>query len=107
MASIILLHQLLFLKCHVRDAYTIAWPAFSSIFHSNKTTNLLHSLGLSSRSYTADRETDVDGRSDTLEEQFTLQEDLSVSDGDNIGWNVSRYITSLESSVLLIVLNFS
>lgn len=82
-------------------------PAFSSIFHSNKTTNLLHSLGLSSRSYTADRETDVDGRSDTLEEQFTLQEDLSVSDGDNIGWNVSRYITSLESSLLLIVLNFS
>merc|ERR1712018_621188 len=41
------------------------------------------------------RETDVDGRSDTLVEQLSLQEDLSVSDGDNVGGDVGGHITSL------------
>merc|ERR1712073_1945 len=41
------------------------------------------------------RETDVDGRSDTLVEQLSLQEDLAVSDGDDIGGDVGGHITSL------------
>merc|ERR1712088_718229 len=41
------------------------------------------------------RETDVDGGSDTLVEQLSLQEDLAVSDGDDIGGNVGGHVTSL------------
>ena len=57
---------------------------------------LLHSLGLGSGSYTRDRETDVNGGSDALVEQFTLQEDLTISNGYDIGGNVGRYITGLK-----------
>lgn len=57
--------------------------------------HLFHGLGLSGRSYTGYRQTDVDGRSDTLVEQLGFQEDLSVSDGDDVGGNVGRYVTSL------------
>jgi len=39
--------------------------------------------------------TDVNGWSDTLVEELGLQEDLSVSDGNNVGWNVSGDITTL------------
>lgn len=56
---------------------------------------LFHSFGLSSRSYTTDRQSDVNGGSHTLEEQLSLQEDLSVSDRDDIGWDVGGHITSL------------
>lgn len=56
---------------------------------------LLHGLGLGSRSYTRYRQTDVDGWSDTLVEQLGFQEDLSISDGDDVGGNVGRHITSL------------
>ena len=31
----------------------------------------------------------------TFVEELSLQEDLSVSDGDDIGWDVSRDVTSL------------
>lgn len=58
-------------------------------------TNLLHGLGLGSRSYTGHRQTYVDGGTDTLVEQLGFQEDLSVSDGDHVGWNVGRYVTGL------------
>ena len=30
-----------------------------------------------------------------LQEEFVLQEDLSVSDGNDVGWDVSRDITGL------------
>lgn len=56
---------------------------------------LLHSFNLSSRPYTAHRETDINGRSDTFVEQLCLQEDLSISDGDNVSGNVGRDISSL------------
>ena len=59
------------------------------------TGNLLHRLGLGSRADTRHRETDVDGRSDTLVEQLGLQKDLSVSDGNDIGGDVGRHVTSL------------
>jgi hypothetical protein len=37
----------------------------------------------------------VNGRSDTLVEEFGLQEDLSISDGNDVGWDISRHITTL------------
>ena len=33
---------------------------------------------------TRDGKTDVDGRTDTTEEEFSLQEDLTVGDGNNL-----------------------
>ena len=56
---------------------------------------LFHSFGLSSRSYTTDRKTDINGGSHSLEEQLCLQEDLSICNGDDICWDVGRHITSL------------
>ena len=57
--------------------------------------HLLHGLGLGSRADTGDRQSDVDGRSDTLEEQLSFQEDLTVSDGNDIGGDVGRHIAGL------------
>lgn len=59
------------------------------------TGDLLHGLELSSGTDTGDRKTDVNGRSDTLVEEFGLQEDLSISDGNDIGWDISGHITTL------------
>merc|ERR1719341_1960804 len=59
------------------------------------TSDLLHGLGLSSRTDTGHGQTDVDGGSDTLVEQLCLQEDLSVSDGNDIGGDVGRNVTGL------------
>merc|ERR1719266_3031424 len=59
------------------------------------TGDLLHGLGLGSRADTGHRETDVDGGSDTLVEQLSLQEDLAGSDGDDIGGNVGGHVTGL------------
>jgi hypothetical protein len=59
------------------------------------TSDLLHGLELSGGADTRHRETDVDGRADTLVEELGLQEDLSISDGDDVGGNVSGHITTL------------
>merc|ERR550519_3125849 len=59
------------------------------------TGHLLHRLGLGSRSHTGHGQTDVDGGSDTFVEQLCLQEDLTVSDGDDIGGDVGGHVTSL------------
>ena len=59
------------------------------------TRHLLHGLDLSSGSDTGDGETDVNGRSDTLMEKIRFQEDLSISNRDDIGGDISRKITSL------------
>lgn len=64
-------------------------------FEFHRTGNLFHSLGLSSRSYTRYRKTDIDGRSDSFVEQFSFKENLSVSDGNYVGGNVSRHISGL------------
>lgn len=45
---------------------------------------LFHGLGLSGRTHPAYRQTHVDGRSDTLVKQLSLQEDLAISDGNHI-----------------------
>mgnify|MGYP007061352762 CR=1 FL=1 len=59
------------------------------------TGNSLHSLNLSGRTDSADGKTDVNGRSDTLVEKFGFQENLSVGNGNDVSWNISRHITSL------------
>jgi len=59
------------------------------------TRNLLHGLDLSGRSDSGDGKTDINGWSDTLVEELSLQEDLSISDRDDVSWDISGYITSL------------
>lgn len=59
------------------------------------TSDLLHGLELSGGTDTGDGKTDVDGWADTLVEELSLQEDLTVSDGNDVGWNVSGHITTL------------
>lgn len=52
-----------------------------------RTRNSLHDLSLSGGSYTGDGKSDVDSRSNTLEEEFGFQEDLSITvfqQGDRI-----------------------
>jgi hypothetical protein len=56
---------------------------------------LLHGLDLSGGTDTGDGKTDVNGWTDTLVEQLGLQEDLSVSDGNDVGWDISGDITTL------------
>jgi len=59
------------------------------------TSDLLHGLELGSGTDSGDGETDVDCWSDTLVEELGLQEDLTVSDGDDVGWDVGGHITGL------------
>jgi hypothetical protein len=59
------------------------------------TSDLLHGLELSSGTDTGHGKTDVDGWSDTLVEELGLQEDLSVGDGNDVGGNVGRHVTTL------------
>jgi hypothetical protein len=63
------------------------------------TSNLLHSLGLGSGTDTRDRKTDVNGGTDTLEEEFSFQENLAVSNGNDVGRNISGDITTLSLTV--------
>jgi len=59
------------------------------------TSDLLHGLDLGGGTDTGHGETDVNGGTDTLVEELSLEEDLTVSDGDNVGGDVSGHITSL------------
>jgi hypothetical protein len=59
------------------------------------TSDLLHGLELSGGADTRHRQTDVDGGADTLVEELSLQEDLTVGDGNDVGGNVSGDITTL------------
>merc|ERR1719431_2102804 len=63
------------------------------------TSDLLHGLGLSSRTDTGHGQTDVDGGSDTLVEQLCLQEDLSVNDGQSGEGAATHGVTHLGSSL--------
>jgi hypothetical protein len=49
---------------------------------------------LGSGTDTGDGKTDVDGGTHTTEEQFRLQEDLAISDGNDIGGTVNAIRTS-------------
>ena len=57
--------------------------------------DLLHGLNLSSRADPTDRETNVDGRPNSLVEELSLEEDLSVSDRDDVGGDIGGHIASL------------
>ena len=58
-------------------------------------SDLFHGLDLSSGSDTRDGKTDVNGGTDTLVKQLSLQEDLTIGDGNDVGWDVGRHITTL------------
>ena len=45
---------------------------------------MAHNLRLRGRTDTGDGKTDVDGRTNTTEEELSLQEDLAVSDGNDL-----------------------
>lgn len=60
-----------------------------------RTGDLLHGLDLGSGTDTGHRETDVNGGADTLVEELSLQEDLTIGNGDHIGGNIGGHITSL------------
>ena len=55
-----------------------------------RTGNFLHRLDLSVAADTGNRNAGVDGRTDTGVEQLSLQEDLAVGDGDNVGRDIGR-----------------
>ena len=57
--------------------------------------HLLHGPHLSCRADPANRQSDVDGWPDAFIEQLSLKEDLSVGDGDDVGWDVGRHVTGL------------
>ena len=59
------------------------------------TSDLLHGLELGSGTDTRDGKTDVNGGTDTLVEELSLQEDLTVGNGNDVGRNVSGHITTL------------
>ena len=59
------------------------------------TSDLLHGLKLGSGTDTGHGQTDVNGRSDTLVEEFGFQEDLSISNRNDVGWDISGHITTL------------
>lgn len=81
------------------------------------TSDLLHGLDLGGRSDSGDGQTDVDGWSDTLEEKLGFEENLSVSNGDDVSGDISGDVTGLglddgegsegSSSVLLVELGGS
>lgn len=60
-----------------------------------RTSNLSHGLDLCGGSNSGNGETNIDGRSDTLVEELGLEEDLSISDGDNVSGDISRNISGL------------
>jgi len=56
---------------------------------------LFHGLELRSRADTRYGQTNINGRPDTLVEQLGFQENLTIGDRDDVGWNISRNITAL------------
>src|SRR5690554_7831727 len=62
---------------------------------TDATAKLLHDLGLSCTTYPGYGDTGVHGRTDTGVKQVGFQEDLTVGDGDHVGRNERRNVTSL------------
>jgi hypothetical protein len=89
-----------------KSPFEINWPLMLKLFwfcNNAKYLNnqlgikihLFHGFGLGSWSYTGYRQTDIDGGSDTLVEQFSFQKDLSVSDGDDVSGDIGGHVTGL------------
>ena len=60
-----------------------------------RTGELLHGLNLGGGTDTRHGKTDVNGGADTLMEKLSLEEDLTVGNGDDIGGDISGHITGL------------
>jgi hypothetical protein len=61
----------------------------------HRTGDLLHGLELGGGTDSGYGQTDVNGWSNTFMEQFSLQEDLAIGNTNDIGWDISGYITGL------------
>src|SRR5690606_7758673 len=59
------------------------------------TGNFLHRFDLCITTHPAYRDTHVDRRTDTGEEEVCFQEDLTIGDRDHVGGDISRNVTSL------------
>src|SRR5262249_19801633 len=57
--------------------------------------DLFHGLDLGSGTDPGNRDADVDGRSHPLIEQVGFEEDLAISDGDDVGGDVGRDVAGL------------
>lgn len=64
-------------------------------FELKSTSDGLHGFNLGGGTDSRDGKTDVNGRSDTLVEKFSFQEDLTISNGNNVSGDIGRDITSL------------
>src|SRR5262245_50567813 len=64
-------------------------------FEPERSGNLLHRFDLRVATDTTDRVSDVDRRADAGVEQIGFEENLSISDRDNVGWNVSGNVARL------------
>ncbi|EJX05222.1 hypothetical protein EVA_06671 [gut metagenome] len=60
-----------------------------------RTGYLLHSLNLSVTTNSRYGNTRVYRRHNTGVEQVTFKENLTVCNGNNVGWNICRYVTCL------------
>ena len=60
-----------------------------------RTGELLHGLNLGGGTDTRHGKTDVNGGADTLMEKLSLEEDLTIGNGDDIGGDISGHITGL------------
>ena len=59
------------------------------------TGGLLHGLRLCRTTDSGYGQTDIDGRTLTLEEEVALEEDLTIGDGDDVRRDIGRYIAIL------------
>lgn len=64
-------------------------------FELQSSGNFLHGGDLSSRPDSGHRETDVDGRTNTLVKQFGFQENLTVSDRNHVSRDIGRNVSGL------------
>lgn len=64
-------------------------------FQFESSGHSLHGLDLGGRSHSRHRETHVDGRTDSLVEQFSFQENLPVGDGNHVCGDIGGHVSGL------------
>jgi hypothetical protein len=60
-----------------------------------RTGHFLHRLDLRVTTHTAYADTHVDSRTYTGVKEVALEEDLTVGDGDHVGWDIGGHVTGL------------
>ncbi len=91
-AGELLLRRLVQVTAELRERLQLA---IGGQVETKRTSDLLHSLDLRRTTDSGNRDTDVNCRALTLEEEVGLEEDLAIGNGDDVGRNVSRDVTAL------------